>query len=145
VVVLDHDNDPIASLSPQLIYRRPAWLSEQRGRGVPNSMGWLPFMTFVHLSVDAMNAMRTVPGEFKSFGHDFRTDTARFVHAAFGLPAVTEQQLQAVERVLRELELDRGARIAAAKQNADGARTSGARWVRSIASTAWATGSRQCA
>ena len=26
VVVLDHDNDPIASVSPRLIYARPHWL-----------------------------------------------------------------------------------------------------------------------
>jgi len=26
-----------------------------------------------------MNAMVTVPGEFGSFGHDYRSDTARFV------------------------------------------------------------------
>jgi hypothetical protein len=64
-------------------------------------MGWIPVITFVHVAVDAMNAMRTVPGEFKSFGHDYRADTARFARAALGLPAVTDEQMQAVERVLR--------------------------------------------
>jgi uncharacterized membrane protein len=132
VVVLDHDNDPIASVSPQLIYARPHWLASQHGRGVPASMGWTPVITFVHVAVDAMNAMRTVPGEFKSFGHDYRADTARFVHAALGLPAVTEEQMQAVERVLRELELDRGQRIRSARQAAGGTRTGGASWRRSL-------------
>ena len=108
VVVVDHDNDPIASLSPRLIYARPDWLGDQRGRGVPTSMRWIPVVTFVHTAVDAMNAMRTVPGQFKSFGHDYRADTARFVHAAFRLPAVTEAQMAAVEHALRALELDRG-------------------------------------
>jgi uncharacterized membrane protein len=131
VVVLDHDNDPIASVSPRLIYARPHWLASQRGRGVPASMGWAPVITFVHVAVDAMNAMRTVPGEFKSFGHDYRADTARFVHAAFRLPPVTEEQMQATERVLRELELDRGQRIRSARQAADGTRTGGATWRRS--------------
>jgi uncharacterized membrane protein len=65
-------------------------------------------------AVDAMNAMRTVPGVFKSFGHDYRGDTARFVHTAFGLPPVAEEQMQAAEQVLRKLELDRGRRIEAA-------------------------------
>lgn len=104
VVVLDHDNDPIASVSPRLIYARPHWLASQRGRGVP--------------------------GEFKSFGHDYRADTARFVRAALGLPAVTEEQMQAVERVLRELELDRGQRIS--RLAVGGTRTGGASWRRSL-------------
>lgn len=132
VVVLDHDNDPIASVSPRLIYARPHWLASQPGRGVPASMGWTPVITFVHVAVDAMNAMRTVPGEFKSFGHDYRADTARFVYAAFALPPVTQDQMQAVERALRELELDRGRRIKAARRTAGPNRTGGASWRRSL-------------
>ena len=97
---------------------------------VPASMGWIPVITFVHVAVDVMNAMRTVPGEFKSFGHDYRADTARFVHAALGLPAVTDDQMQAVERVLRELELDRGRRIS--RLAVVGTRTGGASWRRSL-------------
>ena len=132
VVVVDHDNDPIATLSPRLIYARPGWLDGQRGRGVPASLRWTPVITFVHIAVDAMNAMRTVPGEFKSFGHDYRADTARFVHAAFQLPAVTEEQMRAVEQVLRELELDRGQRIKSVAPAAPNDRTAGARWLRSL-------------
>ena len=131
VVVVDHDNDPIATLSPRLIYTRPDWLDGQRGRGVPESLDWTPVITFVHIAVDAMNAMRTIPGEFKSFGHDYRADTARFVHAAFGLPAVTEEQMRAVEHVLRQLELDRGQRIKSAG-TAPAHRAAGARWLRSL-------------
>ncbi|HXW87274.1 MAG TPA: hypothetical protein VEJ42_03355, partial [Streptosporangiaceae bacterium] len=84
------------------------------------------------VTVDAMNAVRRVPGEFKSFGHDYRADTARFVHAAFRLPAVTAEQMEAVERVLRELELDRAQRVSSAQQAAGGTRAAGARWRRSL-------------
>jgi hypothetical protein len=135
VVVVDHDNDPIATLSPRLIYARPDWLDGERGRGVPPSLRWTPVISFVHTAVDAMNAMRTVPGEFKSFGHDYRADTARFVHAAFRLPAVTDEQLRAVEQALRELELDRGRRM---KRMTDAGpavrsgRAAGAAWLRSL-------------
>jgi uncharacterized membrane protein len=138
VVVLDHDNDPIASLSPRLLVARPDWLRAGRGRGVPASMGWIPLVTFVQTAVDAMNAMRTVPGVFKSFGHDYRGDTARFVHTAFDLPPVAEEQMQAVEQVLRKLELDRGQRIKATHPAAEPGlpqvrhRTAGARWRRSL-------------
>ncbi len=134
VVVVDHDNDPIATLSPRLAYARPGWLDGTRGRGVPPGMRWRPVITFVHTAVDAMNAMRTVPGEFKSFGHDYRADTARFVHGAFRFPAVTDVQMQAVERMLRRLELDRGDRIKAAGSAGTSRRTAGARWFVSLRS-----------
>jgi uncharacterized membrane protein len=133
VVVVDHDDDPIALLSPRLAYARPDWLGSERGRGVPESMGWRPVITFVTVTVDAMNAVHRVPGQFKSFGHDYRADTARFVHAGFRLPAVTAEQMQAVERVLRELERDRAHRLSSAKQAAGGGtRATGARWRRSL-------------
>ena len=106
VVVLDHDNDPIASLSPRLLVARPDWLRAGRGRGVPASMGWIPLITFVH--------------------------------TAFDLPPVAEEQMQAVEQVLRKLELDRGQRIKASQRAPGqdrppgGRRTAGARWRRSF-------------
>lgn len=116
-VVLDHDNDPIAQVSLRLAVKRPPWLNgEQRGRGVPQSMTWSPLITFVQVVVDAMNAMKVIPGEFKSFGHDYRGDTAEFVHAAYQLPAVTDDQMASVVDTLRQRELDRGERIQNAKE-----------------------------
>ncbi|MCP4436394.1 MAG: hypothetical protein GY812_12990 [Actinomycetia bacterium] len=116
-VILDHENDPIALMSPRLAVKRPPWLrNETRGRNVPEEMDWLPVLTLVQVIVDAMNAMRTVPGEFKSFGHDYRGDTAAFVHGAWGLPEVTPEQFDAVERALVKLEVDRGERLKAAKE-----------------------------
>lgn len=115
-VILDHDNDPIALMSPRLAVKRPNWLTEGvERRNVPAEMDWIPVLTLVQVIVDAMNAMRTVPGEFKSFGHDYRGDTAAFVHGAFGLPKVTPEQFAAVQHALVELEVDRGERLKAAK------------------------------
>jgi uncharacterized membrane protein len=112
-VILSHDNDPIAVFGPDLIVQRPPWLADgQRGRGVPDTMRWLPLITFVQTATDAMNAMLSVPGEFGSFGHDYRADMARFVQDAYDLPA-TEPQLERIEQVLRSLELERAERITA--------------------------------
>jgi uncharacterized membrane protein len=112
-VILSHDNDPIAVFGPDLIVQRPHWLADgQRGRGVPDAMRWLPLVTFVQTATDAMNAMLSVPGEFASFGHDYRADMARFVRDAYDLPA-TESQLERIEQVLRSLELERAERITA--------------------------------
>src|SRR4029450_2741646 len=48
----------------------------QRGPGVPEQMRWLPLVTFLQTGMDAMNAMLKGPGEFTSFGHDYRADMA---------------------------------------------------------------------
>ena len=111
-VIVDHDNDPIAQMSLRWAVKEPPWLTgSDRGRNVPEGMTWTPIITFVQILVDAMNAMRTVPGQFKSFGHDYRADTADFVHAAYQLDSVTDAQKEAVLNTLRQLELERGERI----------------------------------
>ncbi|MCL1600153.1 MAG: alpha/beta-hydrolase family protein [Actinomycetia bacterium] len=119
-VVVDHDNDPIAQMSFRWAVKRPPWLTgEARGRNVPEGMDWVPLITFVQIMVDAMNAMRTVPGKFHSFGHDYRGDTQQFVQAAFHLPSTTEEQDKAVHETLVRLELERGERIKNAVHEAD--------------------------
>jgi uncharacterized membrane protein len=111
-VVVSHDNDPIAVLGPDLLVQRPAWLADgQRGRGVPDAMRWQPLGTFIRTGMDAMNAMLLTPGEFASFGHDYRADLAGFVRDAYGLPDATDEQLQQIEQVLRSLETERYQRI----------------------------------
>jgi uncharacterized membrane protein len=110
-LVVDHDNDPIAQMSLRLAVKRPPWLDGERGRGVPDSMTWTPILTFIQVLVDAMNAMVVVPGEFKSFGHDYRADTAEFVQAAFEFPEVSATQMTALHETLVARELDRGRRI----------------------------------
>jgi uncharacterized membrane protein len=115
-VIVDHDNDPIAQMSFRWAVKRPPWLAgSARGRNVPESMEWVPLITFAQVMVDAMNAMVVVPGQFKSFGHDYRGDTADFVHAAYHFADVTEVQKKAVGETLLRLEVERGERIKQAK------------------------------
>jgi len=110
-VIVDHDNDPIAQMSVRMAVKRPSWLDGERGRNVPEQMKWTPVISFTQVLVDAMNAMVTVPGEYKSFGHDYRGDTADFVRAAFQLPQVSEDQMQSLHETLVRREMDRAARI----------------------------------
>ena len=115
-VVVSHDNDPIAVLGPDLLVQRPPWLADgQRGRGVPQTMRWQPVETFIQTGMDAMNAMLLTPGEFASFGHDYRADMAAFVRDAYGLPEATDEQLDRIEQVLRSLDFERSERIKAAR------------------------------
>ena len=114
-VIVDHDNDPISQMSLRMAVKRPPWLDGQRGRGVPESMEWTPIITFSQVAVDAMNAMVVIPGQFKSFGHDYRADTARFVGAGFDLPEASDAQMAALDRALVRRELERAAKIGASK------------------------------
>ncbi|HMR96620.1 MAG TPA: alpha/beta-hydrolase family protein [Microthrixaceae bacterium] len=123
-VIVDHDNDPIAQVSFRWAVKCPPWLSgDDRGRGVPAGMDWVPLITFVQIAIDATNAMRVVPGQFKSFGHDYRGDTAEFVHAAYRLPTVSDEQMAAVVEALLRLEVERGERIKQARGQLDAGRT----------------------
>jgi uncharacterized membrane protein len=136
-VILDHNNDPIAQVSMRLAVKEPAWLhASVRGRNVPDEMEWSPLLTFIQVAVDAMNAMKVIPGEFKSFGHDYRGDTAAFVHAAYRFPAVSDEQMTNVHEALLQLEVERGERIkqskqaSAAEDNARKKRTRGPKYLR---------------
>jgi uncharacterized membrane protein len=112
--ILSHDNDPIAVLGPELLIQPPWWLADgRRGRGVPEQMRWRPLITFIQTAMDAANAMVSVPGQFGSFGHDYRADMVRFVQDAYQLPAASEEQLDRIEQTLRSLELERAERIKA--------------------------------
>lgn len=113
-VILSHDNDPIAQLVPDIAIKQPKWISDgERGRNVSKSMVWIPIVTMTQTMLDAANAMVTVPGEFLSFGHDYRADTAVFVRDAFHMPATSDEQMAKIESALRELEVERSARIKA--------------------------------
>lgn len=112
-VVVDHDNDPISQMSLRLAVKRPPWLDGEPRRNVAAGMRWQPVITFIQVLADAMNAMVTVPGEYKSFGHDYRGDTLDFVAAAFDLPPHTEEQAVAIHETLVRRELDRATRIKA--------------------------------
>lgn len=112
-IVVDHDNDPIAQMSLRLAVKRPPWLDGEPRRNVPAGMRWQPIITFIQVLVDAMNAMVTIPGEYKSFGHDYRGDTLEFVAAAFDLPSHTEDQARSILGTLQARELDRAERIKA--------------------------------
>lgn len=133
-VIVDHDNDPIAQMSLRWAVKRPPWLQgDTRGRGVASSMDWVPLVTFVQIMVDAMNAMVTIPGHFKSFGHDYRGDTIDFVHAAYRFADVTEEQKKAVTDTLLNLEVARGERINNEQveiKAGDEKRTKGPAWYR---------------
>jgi uncharacterized membrane protein len=112
-VVVDHANDPIAQMSLRNAVKKPKWLDGERGRNVSDQMNWTPVITFIQVLADAMNAMVTVPGEYKSFGHDYRGDTLDFVQAAYGMPSISDEQRDSIHTTLLAREVDRASRIKA--------------------------------
>jgi hypothetical protein len=112
-VIVDHDNDPISQISLRLAVKRPPWLNGEYRRNIPDGMRWEPLITFIQIVADAMNATVMIPGEYKSFGHDYRADTLDFVSAVYDLPPITPAQAIAIHETLVRRELDRGARTKA--------------------------------
>ncbi|GAA3539059.1 hypothetical protein AFL01nite_29640 [Aeromicrobium flavum] len=67
LLYLVHASDPITWWSPDLVWNRPDWLEERRGRDVADAMRWYPIVTFWQTSADMAVAMAVPSGH----GHDF--------------------------------------------------------------------------
>lgn len=111
---LEHDGDPVVRFRPDLAWQRPAWLAvgKPRGRNIPPEMTWKPAITWAQGLVDTLFATNIKPGDFQSRGHDYRADLGAVVTAAFGFSIDTEVA-ERLDARLRELEVQRAARIAA--------------------------------
>jgi uncharacterized membrane protein len=69
VLFLQHPSDPVVWWSPDLLFSRPDWLIEPRGRDRSASMRWYPVVTFWQVSADLTNAVG-MPG---GHGHNYRS------------------------------------------------------------------------
>jgi len=72
VVYLQHASDPIAWWNPDLLFARPDWLEEPRGRDVSPRMEWIPVVTFLQVSADMAVAVDVPDGH----GHVYIKDVA---------------------------------------------------------------------
>ncbi|NBE93700.1 hypothetical protein FE391_11565 [Nonomuraea sp. KC401] len=70
VVYLQNASDPVVWWTPELIYRRPAWLEEPRAPGMNPQMNWFPLVTFWQVLVDMTAALSVPPGH----GHRYNSD-----------------------------------------------------------------------
>lgn len=67
VVYLQNPSDPVTWWTPALLWDRPDWLAEPRGRDVLPAMRWFPVVTFVQVTADLALAYGAPPGH----GHQF--------------------------------------------------------------------------
>jgi uncharacterized membrane protein len=70
VLFLQHPSDPVVWWSPDLLFGKPEWLIEPRGRDRSAAMRWNPVVTFWQVSADLTNA-EGVPG---GHGHNYSND-----------------------------------------------------------------------
>ncbi|MET0765152.1 MAG: alpha/beta-hydrolase family protein [Blastococcus sp.] len=107
-VLLSHDNDGVTKFGLDLLWSPPGWLGPDRPRveqvdgasprGIPPGMRWRPITTFFQSLVDMKNAQ--IPGEYRAWAHDYRTDLPRFLSEVYELPAAPEQLVR-IEEALR--------------------------------------------
>lgn len=66
-VYLQHASDPMTFFSPDLGYRRPAWLDPPRGPDVSPYLHWYPIVTFLQVGFDLPMATAVPMG----YGHNY--------------------------------------------------------------------------
>lgn len=96
VLYLLHPSDPITWWSPDLIWDKPDWLSEQRGRDVLPSMRWIPLVTFWQTSADMAASQSVPPGH----GHTYVGDHVDGWAQVLQVDGWTQEQTDRVRAVI---------------------------------------------
>ena len=110
---LEHDGDPVVRFRPDLWWTPPPWLTQQpRGRNIPESMSWKPGITWATVLVDTIFATHVTPGDFQSWGHDYRADLGEIAARAFGFTP-DPQIMDPLQAALRTYEVARAQRVLA--------------------------------
>lgn len=68
IVYWQHASDPIVWWSSSLLFQKPDWLSEPRGRDVDPSISWLPLVTFWQVTLDMIFSTAVPAGHGHSYG-----------------------------------------------------------------------------
>ncbi len=69
-VMITHAEDGVPKFGPPLAVQAPDWLAAgSRSAGIPPTMRWAPFTTFLQVFVDMLNGSDVTPGTFAALGH----------------------------------------------------------------------------
>ncbi|MFZ1323888.1 MAG: alpha/beta-hydrolase family protein [Candidatus Saccharimonadales bacterium] len=90
VLFVQHANDPVVWFSFDLIFHKPDWLSEPRGRAVSDDTAWYPVVTFLQVGLDQAIAASAPVGD----GH-YYMDTSVYAWAAVVPPDGWDQEKSA--------------------------------------------------
>ncbi len=98
-VFLQRRVDPVVAFSGlELIWRRPAWLPDQR---------WIPGITFLQMVVDLLRATRWTSEAPRAAAHDYRVELPLAVNAALG-HGIARPEAERLADALIALEVERG-------------------------------------
>lgn len=68
IVYWQHASDPIVWWSPSLLFNKPDWLDEPRGRDVDPNMTWVPLVTFWQVTLDMVFSADVPAGHGHAYG-----------------------------------------------------------------------------
>jgi len=91
VLYLQHPSDPIVWWSRRLLWDRPDWLAEPRGRDVLDAMVWLPVVTFWQVTADLPLATGVPDGHGHTYTREFVDGWATVLHPPGWTPDKAQQ------------------------------------------------------
>src|SRR5215212_6343874 len=91
VLYLQHPSDPIVWWSRRLLWDRPDWLAEPRGRDVLDAMVWLPLVTFWQVTADLPLATGVPDGHGHTYTREFVDGWATVLQPAGWTPDKAER------------------------------------------------------
>ena len=91
VLYLQHPSDPIVWWGPSLIWDRPDWLGEPRGRDVLDQMLWIPLVTFWQVTADLPLATGVPDGHGHTYTREFVDGWAEILQPPGWTEAKAEQ------------------------------------------------------
>jgi uncharacterized membrane protein len=102
-IYIQHASDPMSFFSPELLFRRPAWLVGERGPDVSPYLRWYPIVTFLQAAFDLPMATSVPDG----FGHNI--DASSYIDAWISVTAPEGWNVKDTERLKRRFIESRGA------------------------------------
>lgn len=99
VLYLQHASDPVVWLNPDLILRRPDWLTEPAGPDVTDEMFWIPFVTFWQVAADLLEPVDTPPGH----GHTYTLEFVDGWAAVLQPPGWTADRADQLKEIVGQL------------------------------------------
>lgn len=98
ILFLQHANDPVVWFNFDLLFKKPDWLKEERGRAVSPQTRWYPVITFLQVGLDQAIAASAPIGN----GH-YYIDTAPHAWATVAPPAGwTTEKSDALQRHIKQ-------------------------------------------
>jgi len=91
ILYLQHPSDPIVWWFPTLVWDRPDWLDEPRGRDVLDAMVWIPVVTFWQVTVDLPLATGVPDGHGHTYTREFVDGWAEILQPPGFTPDKAEQ------------------------------------------------------